>query len=230
MRYVVLLVLGFLAAAAPTAAQLNTHYQGVQRESGKESPATAQFSVEKGRVALIMKGSRASRMLFLEKQELLRVVDDVDRNYFDIGKNFTGGMGSGSAGLMEEAQEQLAQLPPEQRQMAEQMMEGALGSVKTPPPSVYAWSKEKRTIKGYECTRVDVMEGDVKKAEYWGTTSADFKMSDAERNTMLAMQGYLRNFLIMVSASGGGTGLEPASGTPAWMAIRSSPAASRATK
>jgi hypothetical protein len=104
---------------------------------------------------------------------------------------------------MDEMQEQLAKMPPEQRKMAEQMMQGAMGRAKAQPHTTYVWTKEKQTIKGYECTKVEAMVGDEKRSEYWGTTSADFKMTPDERNTMLAMQGYLRNFMIGVSMGGG---------------------------
>jgi len=191
------IALALLFAAAPASAQFNTYYSGTERKNGTSVPATAQFSVEKGRVAVIMKGSRSSRMLFLEKQGVLRVVDDASKSYFDLDKQ------SGpDGGAMEQMEKQLAQMPPEQRKMAEQMMQGAMGSAK-PTPTTYVWTKEKQTIKGYDCTKVEAMVGDQKRSEYWGTTSADFKMTPDERNTMLAMQGYLRNFMIMVRGGEG---------------------------
>jgi hypothetical protein len=45
------------------------------------------------------------------------------------------------------------------------------------------------------------MRGTDKVTEYCGSTSNDFRMSGAERQTMLDMQGYLRNFMIMVKSS-----------------------------
>jgi len=44
------------------------------------------------------------------------------------------------------------------------------------------------------------MRGSEKVTEYCGSTSADFRMSDAEHQTMLDMQGYLRNVGIMVKS------------------------------
>jgi hypothetical protein len=202
VRFSTAIMLTLLCGAAPASAQFNTYYSGTERKDGKSVPATAQFSVEKGRVALIMKGSRSSRMLFLEKQGVLRVVDDGSKTYFDLDREATQNMASGG-GAMDQMQEQLAKMPPEQRKMAEQMMQGAMGKVKDRPPTTYVWTKEKQTIKGYECTKVECMVGDDKRSEYWGTTSADFKMTPDERNTMLAMQGYLRNFMIGVSAGRG---------------------------
>lgn len=197
MRSSTAIALALLFAASPAAAQLNTYYSGTERKDGKSVPATAQFSVEKGRVAVIMKGSRSSRMLFLEKQGVLRVVDDVSKTYFDLDRQAMQG-----GGAMDQMEKQLAQMPPEQRKMAEQMMQSAMGSAK-PKPTTYVWTKEKQTIKGYDCTKVEAMVGDEKRSEYWGTTSADFKMTPDERNTMLAMQGYLYRFMISVRGGEG---------------------------
>lgn len=185
----------------PAAAQFNTYYKGMVREGGKDVPATAQFSVEAGRVAVIMRGATIQRMLFLENEHVLRVVDDTRGSYVDLGT--AGSMASGLAAQMAEMQKQMAKLPPAQRAMAEQMMRGTMGAMQQPPDD-YVWSTETKTISGYDATRVDIMQGGVKRAEYWGTTSADFRMSDAERTTMLAMQDYLRTSMITASPAGGG--------------------------
>ena len=190
------------AAAAPVRAQLNTYYKGMVREGGKDVPATAQFSLEPGRVAMILRGSTTRRMLFLENEQVLRLVDDSRGMFVDMGK--VSGQAADLAARMAEVQKQLDQLPPEQRAMAQQMMQGTMGAMQQQPPDEYVWSTERKTISGYDATRVDVTQAGVKRAEYWGTKSADFRMSDAERKTMLAMQDYLRNYVLMVNPGGGG--------------------------
>ena len=202
MRFTTAVILALLSAAAPAAAQFNTYYSGTERREGKSVPATAQFSVEKGRVAVVMKGSRDSRMLFFEKEGVLRVVDEATKTYFDLDRDAAEG------GAMSEMEKQLAKMPPEQRKMAEPMIQ-AMGNVKAKPTN-YVWTKEKQTVKGYETTKVECMVGDQKRSEYWGTTSADFKMTPEQRNTMLAMQGYLRNFMITVSMGKGDSGSQRA--------------------
>jgi hypothetical protein len=205
VRTIALTVAAIAFAAGPARAQLTTLYKGVQREGQKESPATAQFSVEEGRVGMIMKGSRSSRMLFLEKEQVLRMVDDDSKTYFDLGQSSLQGPGTGAAPAMANFQKMLEQMPPEQRKMAEGMMQKSLGGTKPESQTVYVRTNEKMTISGYESTRVEARRGDAKVSEYWGTTSNDLKMTPAERRTMLTMQGYLRNFLITVrSADGGG--------------------------
>src|SRR2546427_11469319 len=121
MRSMAPIALAVSFAAVPARAQLNTYYTGMVREAGKEVPATAQFSLEPGRVAVIMKGARASRMLFLEKEQVLRFVDDTHGNYVDLGKGTRQGLASGATQQLGEMQKQLNKLPPEQRRMAQEM-------------------------------------------------------------------------------------------------------------
>ena len=200
MRYTPLLVaLSCAAAAPPLAAQLTTTYAGVQREGDKEVPASAVFAIEGGRIAMIMKGVRSARMLFDAKSQVLRIVSDDDKSYVDLTKDWQ--KNADPTGMMAGMQKQLQSLPPEQRAMAEQMMKSAMGSMSQRPQLEYVWTKDKQTIAGYECTLVQGVRGADKVTEYCGSTSSDFRMSDAERQTMLDMQGYLRNFLIMVKSS-----------------------------
>jgi hypothetical protein len=205
IRAIVLTVAALVIAAGPARAQFTTFYKGVQRDGQKESPATAQFSVEEGRGAMIMKGARSSRMLFFEKEQVLRIVDDDRKAYFDLGPSSMQRAGADVGAAMANFQKMLDQMPPEQRKMAEAMMpKSAVGSTQE-SQTVYVRTNEKKTISGYETTRVEARRGDAKVSEYWGTTSSDLKMTPAERRTMLTMQGYLRNFLITVrSADGGG--------------------------
>lgn len=182
--------------ASPLTAQLTTSYTGFQRDGDREIPATARFSIESGRIAMIMTGTRSARMLFDAKARVLHMVSDDDKSYLDLQE----GSGGDPTGMSEAMQKQLDALPKEQRAMAEQMMQSAMGAKRPAPPQVYVWSKEKKTIAGYECTRVDGMRGDTKVTEYCGTRSSDFKLSPAEHQTILAMQGYFRNFMISVRA------------------------------
>lgn len=179
--------------AAPCAAQMTTTYTGTQTIDAKAVPASAQFSVESGHVAAIMKGSRNSRLIFDQKAQVLHIISDDNKTYFDLDKS------SGSGDQMQMMEAQLAKMPPQQRAMAEQMMKGVMAAA--PPPLTYTQGTGTKTIAGYQCTMFEGMRGADKVTEYCGTTSNDFKMSDPERQTMLDMQGYLRNFLIMVKAS-----------------------------
>ena len=179
---VLILVTAFACVAAPAAAQLTTTYVGTQTVGGKTVPATAQFSVESGHVAAIMKGARASRLVFDEKAQVLHMISDDDKTYIDIDKSAAGR----GADQMQMVRDQLAKMPPAQRAMAEQMMSSVMSSA--PPQLTYTKGIGTKTVAGYECTMFEGMRGADKVTEYCGTTSSEFKMSDAERQTMLDMQ------------------------------------------
>lgn len=193
------LLLALICAATPVAAQLTTTYAGVQRDGDKEVPASAVFAIENGRIAMVMKGLRSARMLFDSKSQVLRIVSDDDKSYFDLDKDWR--KNADPSGMMANMQKQMEAMPPAQRAMAEQMMKSAMGSMSQRPQLEYVWTQDRQTVAGYECTRVEGMRGSEKVTEYCGTTSSDFRMSDAERQTMLDMQSYLRNFMIMVKSS-----------------------------
>jgi hypothetical protein len=194
-----LIMLALCCVATPVLAQLTTTYSGTQRDGDKDVPASAVFSVEKGRVAMIMKGTRSNRMLFDEKAQVLRIVSDDDKSYIDLDKEWR--KNADPSGMMATMQKQLESMPAAQRAMAEQMMKSTMGAMQQQPALEYVWTKDKQTVAGYECTRVEGMRGASKTTEYCGSTSDDFKMSDAEHQTMLDMQNYLRSVMIMVKSS-----------------------------
>ena len=176
--------------ARPVAAQFTTTYAGTQIVGSKQVPATAKFAVEAGRVAMIMTGAQGGRIVFDQKAQVLHVISDDEKSYFDIG----------AGGPAEIMQKQLEKLPPEQRAMAQQMMQSAMPAASA-PQLTYVWTKDTKTVANYPCTFVQGMHGDTKVSEYCGSTSPDFKISDAERGTVLDMQRYLRNSAIMVRTS-----------------------------
>jgi hypothetical protein len=201
MRSPLLLVLAATMLASPAAAQFNAYYEGTQRVDGKPHPLATQYSIEKGRVAAVLKGARSNRMVYLQKDGVLRVIDDDSKTWFELDHQSLEQM---TGGAMAQMQEQMAKMPPEQRAMAEQMMKSAMGSMEAPKPVRYVWSKDQQKVNGYDCTRVDVMRGDEKRAEYWGTTSADFKMSDDEKATAKAMYDCISGLAIMAQRGIGG--------------------------
>ncbi len=194
-----LLSLAFCAVAAPAGAQFTTTYTGIQRVGDKEYPASAIFAIDNGRIAMIMKGAKNVRMLFDDKAQVLRLVDEDGKQYVDITKDFRSTMDP--SGQLAKMQKQLDALPKEQRAMAESMMKQTMASMSsTQDQLVYNWTNDKQKIAGYDCTRVEGMRGPRKVTEYCGSTSPDLKLTDNDRQTVLDMQGYLRNFLITVKS------------------------------
>jgi len=194
-----LITLALCGAAAPVGAQFTTTYTGVQHVNDKDYPATAIFAIENGRIAMILTGAKHVRMLFDDKAQVLRLVDEDGKQYVDLTKDSRASMDP--SGQLAQMQKQLEAMPKEQRAMAEGMMKQAMaGMAQAQEQLVYNWTTDKLKISGYDCTRVEGIRGDQKVTEYCGSTSDDFKLKDSEHQTVLDMQGYLRNFLIMVKS------------------------------
>jgi hypothetical protein len=181
---------------AGAAAQFTSYSQGTEWVAGKPYPASAQFSCEKGRSVLLLSGQSAYRMAYLEDQKILRILNLTDKTYIDL-------QGGVSEGLTAQVEQQLSQLPPEQRAMAEQMMAGAMAKGKSNPP-VYVYTDKTDSILGYNCTLVNVMEGSDKRADFWETKSTDFALTADERASVVGMQKALGNDAPMVRDIGGG--------------------------
>ena len=194
-----LITLALCGAAAPVGAQFTTTYTGVQHVNDKDYPATAIFAIENGRIAMILTGAKHVRMLFDDKAQVLRLVDEDGKQYVDLTKDSRASIDP--SGQLAQMQKQLEAMPKEQRAMAEGMMKQAMaGMAQAQEQLVYNWTTDKLKISGYDCTRVEGIRGDQKVTEYCGSTSDDFKLKDSEHQTVLDMQGYLRNFLIMVKS------------------------------
>ena len=192
-----LLTLALCAVAVPVGAQFTTTYAGKQWLNDKEYPATAIFAVEPGRVAMILTGAKHARMLFDEKAQFLRLVDEDTKQYVDLTKDFMSGMDP--SGQLAQMQKQLEAMPEAQRAMAAGMMQQAMaGMSRAHDPLVYNWTTDKQKVAGYDCTRVEGIRGGRKVSEYCGSTSDDFKLKDSERQTVINMQAYLGNYLIGV--------------------------------
>ncbi len=205
MRHAVLAPLALILAAAPALADLNVVYKGTENFTGKEIPAEARYSITGGRVAVVQKGSHSGRMLFDRKTGVLRVVDDDNKTYVDMDQAMLESFQSTAANARADLDKAMAQMTPEQRKMMEGMVESRLQAAR-PVADEFVRTDETAQIKGYTCTRVNVMRGTEKRAEYWGTPSKDFAMSPEERQTMVDMQAYLDRFVnSMTPLTGGGT-------------------------
>jgi hypothetical protein len=189
-----------VALAVPCAnAALTTYYKGTVYESGKDVPATAAMSYSADRVAMMMSSvTQHYRMIFQTKDDLMTFVDDGKHTYIDL----QGGVANAMDAQM---QAQLDRMPPEQRKMAEQMMQGMRGmTARKSVPDEYVWTTDTETRGKYRCTWVNIMQGNVKRAAFCGTPSADFTLSEQEHAAAVAFGHSLGNSSILTRDERGG--------------------------
>jgi len=189
-----------LVLAAPCAnAGLTTYYKGTVYEDGQDVPATAAMSYTDDRVAMQMSSvKRHYRMIFAVKDDLLTIVDDGNQTYVDL----QGGIANAMDAQMKA---QLDRMPPEQRKMAEQMMQNMRGMLaQKSVPDEYVWTTDVETRGSYRCTWVNIMQGTVKRAAYCGTPSSDFTLSEKEHAAAVGFGHALGNTSILTRDERGG--------------------------
>ncbi len=123
-------------------------------------------------------GAGAS-MIFLGDRFLY--VDHKDKSYMVIDEAMLEDVSSQISEAMKEMEAQLAAMPPEQRAMMEQMMEGRMQGMmgqqgpKPPPPRIEAKGNSK--WQSYDCRRYEVFEGDEMTQEVCSTDLDDIEGS-----------------------------------------------------
>jgi hypothetical protein len=190
-RYSHLLLLMLVSLSAH--AELTVNYKGTFYEGGKDVPATAFMSYTGDRVAMGMASpTRRYRMIFDVRSDLLTLVDDSNLTYVE--------MPGGIANTMQaQMKAQLDRIPPAQRQMAEQMMRNMPGAAAQPvEPDTYVRTTTSEERHGYTCTWVMIMQGQVKRAAYCGSSSPDFALSGQERAAAVGFAHALGNSSILV--------------------------------
>jgi hypothetical protein len=80
--------------------------------------------------------------------------------------------------------EELAKLPPEQRQAMEELMAAVSGS--TAPLTFNAVARDEK-MNGYTCTRYEALEGESRVAEIWTASLEQFKLSLEEYEPLREM-------------------------------------------
>lgn len=116
-----------------------------------------------------------STIIFRGDRDTLYVLDDREKSYMELNQETIAAMTGAMSAMMKEMQERVQAMPPEQRQMMEQMMKG-----KMPEAAAKAEvdrhelkrNGEDKDIGGYPCTRWDATRNDERVAELWLTPFA----------------------------------------------------------
>lgn len=198
MKRCLVLALSLLAAASPARADLNARFRGVDRFTGEDTSAVVQISVSKDRVAFVIQGSRSARILYWKDQGKMRLVDDTGKTYIDMDSCANAG-----GGLLSTVQGQLSQLTPEQRAMAEQMIQGSLNEESNVSKTEFVRTKETKKILGHDCTMVKIQRDGETHAEYCACTSPDFKLSGAERAAVSEADRCIHNLFTIAKPAKG---------------------------
>lgn len=107
--------------------------------------------------------------IFRGDKELFWAIDHEKKEYTEITREMMEQMGQSMGDAFKQMEEQMANMPPEQRAMMEQMMKGQMQmmSQAASEPTTLKKTGEKKKISGYSCTKYEVLRGTEKVREMW---------------------------------------------------------------
>jgi len=142
-------------------------------------------------------GENKGYMIFRGDKELFWAVNPQDKECTEITKETIEKMGQSVSGAMKQMEAQMANMPPEQRAMMEQMMKGQMGplSNNTAEQIVLKKSDQKKQINGYTCTKTEAYKGEVKVRDLWVTDWNNFKYGKEASDAFQAMTDFFKSMM-----------------------------------
>lgn len=115
-------------------------------------------------------------LIFRGDRQLIWFLQHDERKYIEMDQETLDQMSTQISGVLAQMEEQLKNLPPEQRERVRQMMKGRMPDMEeaqpSAPPEIRA-TGESREISGYACRHYDVFQDGSKVAEVWATSQSN---------------------------------------------------------
>ena len=148
--------------------------------------------------------SDAGSMVYRRDINEMTAIDHSRQEFYVLDEAALQGLAGQVNDAMAEMQAALAELPPEQRAMAEQMMKQRMGAVMDQPASARELSRtgETDTVNGYDCELYDVMESGRKTRDMCVTSWANIEGGSAYKDNMVGMAAFFEHMRDMFSQTG----------------------------
>ncbi|MBN1268370.1 MAG: DUF4412 domain-containing protein [Kiritimatiellae bacterium] len=172
-----ILALHLIAAAAASAGViLTTETKDLSQTPPEVTVSRVSIDGDKLRMDLVdpIEPKPTATAIFRADRDEILNLDHATRTYMRMDKSAVDAMAGQISAAMQEMRAQLAELPPEQRAMAESMM-GQMGGMgqapaAAPSPGQIKKTAEQKDINGYPCVKYEVLRDGRKTAEVWVTT------------------------------------------------------------
>ncbi|MEX2494863.1 MAG: DUF4412 domain-containing protein [Woeseia sp.] len=199
------LLIAFSPAFAGTVLELETtEYRGGQRLSG-----TVEISTRDGMSRVEVSagdGSETSSIIFRNDKRELTALDHEQREYYVLDEATIEQMGSRLSGAMQQMQDALADLPPDQRAMAERMMKQRLPEAAAEPirpPTTLHSTGNRDEASGYDCQWHEVHQQGRKIRDLCVTDWDNIEGGRDAADSMLSMAGFFEDMAAAFSGSSG---------------------------
>ena len=166
-----------------------------KKDSEKSSTEVA---IEGSKIKMTGFGMDKSAFIYDGENATMLIVNHDDKTYTQLDKQTIEQLSSQISDAMAKMEEQLAKMPPAQRQMMENMMKGKMpeGGVKLPEFTVKRTGDED-TISGYDAEKIEVLSDDGERRELWVASWDELKGSEEFSE---ALQGMSKLFNEMMTA------------------------------
>jgi hypothetical protein len=145
-------------------------------------------------------------MIFREKTREFIAIDHEQKEYYVIDEAAMERIGGQLSTAMQQMQDALADMPPEQRAMAEQMMKQHLPApapAPAPAPMTVRKTGASETINGFRCEYYEVQQQGAKIRELCVTDWSDIDGGRDPADSMLAMAGFFDKMAQQFSSGSG---------------------------
>jgi len=204
--------------ASPLAAGVVYEIEVTDHAAGE--PSTTELAAEGKMLKMSIAPGRTSgrgEMIFRGDRREMVVVDHDDKSYVVMDEatakqlaDQLGGVSDQMKEAMKRVEEQLKNVPEDQRAMVEKMLKERMpnmgGNAPSRPANEYKRTGQRATKAGYPCVRYDVLRGGEKVREMWVTDWDNVEGAREVREAMLDMADFFEQIMSSLSESLGGLG------------------------
>ena len=207
MKHLGIILATLVMWTGPLSAGVVFELQNSNSYGGERSVENNRFSVDGKKLKMHVNDNRAgsnSTMIFRGDRREMVVVNHDDKSYMVIDQQALTAIGGQMSKAMQQMEEAMKNVPPEQRAMMEKLMKGrmpaAMGN-KTRAKTEVRNSGESGTENGYPVTRYQMFRDGVKTRELWVT---DWKNVDGGNEARAAFDEMAAFFKQMMDAFSSG--------------------------
>ena len=164
---------------------------------GSQPPVTTKLRVESDRVRIEMEGTgRNDVIIFRGDRQVMWMIDNNATVYREMTKADVDRLGSQISGMMAQMQEQLKNMPPQQRQMVEKMMKSRMGGMAAAQPAKTEYTKvaSGQEISQWTCDKYEGVREGQKQREVWTTAPDQLGLDMSDFKVMQQMGEFFKGF------------------------------------
>jgi len=143
-------------------------------------------------------------LIFDNSRQVMQMADLAKSTYMEITKAQVEAMGGQMQQMMQQMQAQLAQIPPEQRAMVEQMMRQQMGNMggNAPPPITVREKSRGDKVGQFTCTRYEVLTGGQVTDEVCAAPPGELRLDPSAFETFKALASFFEPLRRMAPQGG----------------------------